>query len=79
MTKREYSGWTYQVDNNNQYDIIPDVEIEKPKTFFKYYALNEYSVSALTEMYHIDLRRCYEHRKLTGSGKSTELCQATFF
>lgn len=51
MAKREYSEWIYQVDNDNQYSIIPDVEIEKPKTFFKYYALNENSVSALTEMY----------------------------
>ena len=51
MAKREYSGWIYQVDNDNQYSIIPDVEIEKPKTFFKYYALNKNSVSALTEMY----------------------------
>ena len=47
----DYYGYKYEADDNGNYNIIPNRDIIKPKTFFKYYALTENSVDALTNMY----------------------------
>lgn len=50
MTK--YIYWEYGYDNKTgDFILIPDVNINKPKTFFKYYALTKNSVDALTNLY----------------------------
>lgn len=46
-----YCGFSYEADGRGYYHITPDKEIAKPKTFFKYYALSDFSVDALTNMY----------------------------
>ena len=51
---RDYLGWKYgwhEEGNTIIYDIVPDEPKIMPETFFKYYALTEYSVDALTNMY----------------------------
>lgn len=48
--EQKFYGWTYRYDNG-KYEVIPDKKILQPKTFFKYYALSEYSVDALTHTY----------------------------
>ena len=47
----EYCGFNYEADGIGYYDIIPNKEVPMPNTFFKYYALTENSVDALTNLY----------------------------
>lgn len=51
----EYEGWKYiynrETTDGNILRVIPNKEIARPKTFFKYYALTENSVDALTGTY----------------------------
>ncbi len=47
----EYCGYGYDADEKGNYNIIPNKDIIRPKNFFKYYALSEYSVDALINMY----------------------------
>lgn len=46
----EYQGWKYNY-KNNKFDLTCPFVIERPKSFYKYYALTPNSVQALTEMY----------------------------
>ena len=49
---RDYLGWKYGYNKENgDFIIIPSKKYDIPKTFFKYYALNDNSVDALTNMY----------------------------
>lgn len=47
----EYCGFRYNADGKGNHDIIPNKDVLRPKTFFKYYALTDNSVDALTNMY----------------------------
>lgn len=47
----EYCGYRYEADGKGYFNIIPNKDISKPETFFKYYALSNFSVDALTNMY----------------------------
>ena len=47
----EYCGYRYEADGKGYFNIIPNKDISKPETFFKYYALTKNSVDALTNMY----------------------------
>ena len=47
----EYCDYKYEADGNGYYSIIPNKTVPRPETFFKYYALTDYSVDALTNMY----------------------------
>ena len=47
----EYAKWNYSYDKEKGYKVIPNFDATLPKTFFKYYGLNENSVDALTNMY----------------------------
>lgn len=47
----KYCGYKYEADGNGYYKVIPNREMSKPKTLFKYYALTDNSVDALTNMY----------------------------
>lgn len=48
----DYLGWKYGFDRTNHTFLLePNVKYEVPKTFFKYYALTDYSIDALTNMY----------------------------
>lgn len=54
-----YDGWSYEYEEHCgkmkdwrvHYPSCKKPPIEKPSSFYKYYALNEYSVDALTKMY----------------------------
>ena len=48
-----FNGFTYQYDNAGHYKIIRDSDCNRaaPSTFYKYYALNDYSVDAITNLY----------------------------
>ena len=47
-----YQGWKYLHEPiAGKLNIEPNIEIERPKTFFKYYAVSKNSVDALTNMY----------------------------
>ena len=49
---REYCGWKYKHDGRTgYYDIEPGIRKEQPRGFFKYYALTENAVDALTNVY----------------------------
>ena len=48
--EQTFFDWKYCYDKG-VYNIIPDRKIERPNTFFKYYALNDYSVDALIHTY----------------------------
>lgn len=48
---REYCGWTYGYDEESGYRVFPNVEIARQDLLYKYYALSEMSVDALTNMY----------------------------
>ncbi|MBR4917904.1 MAG: DUF2971 domain-containing protein [Bacteroidales bacterium] len=48
--RQKFFNWTY-IYENGRYDIIPDRNIDRPKTFYKYYALKDTSVDALTHTY----------------------------
>lgn len=45
-----FFDWKYCYDKG-VYNIIPDREIEKPKTFYKYYGLTNNSIDAITNTY----------------------------
>ena len=47
----EYCGFIYDYKESEGYSVLPNKVVKQPKTFFKYCALNEYSVDALTNMY----------------------------
>ena len=55
MSIMKYHDWEYTVrhnaDQSINFEINPNRECIIPKTFFKYYAPNEYSVDALTKSY----------------------------
>lgn len=51
---QDYLGWKYGWHKDGEtivFDVIPKEFKPKPDTFFKYYALTDYSVDALTNMY----------------------------
>lgn len=51
-TIKDYCGWRYKYDGGTHgYGIEPSISMEQPMTFFKYYALTENSVNALTNVY----------------------------
>ena len=50
----DYLGWKYDWKRDGKtiiYEVTPDEPKKMPTTFFKYYALTDYSVDALTNMY----------------------------
>lgn len=51
MEYKEYCGFLYGYDKDKGYSILPNNKIERPSTFYKYYALSKTSVEALTNMY----------------------------
>ncbi len=53
MSKKtfEFEGWKYVYDEESGYKIIPRDTTNQPSSFFKYYALSQNSVDALTNMY----------------------------
>lgn len=51
MTYKDYCGYLYGYDKVEGYSIMPHDRIERPATFYKYYALSSNSVDALTNMY----------------------------
>jgi hypothetical protein len=51
---QDYLGWKYGWHKDGEtivFDVVPNEFKPKPDTFFKYYALSDYSVEALTNMY----------------------------
>ena len=51
---KDYLGWKYGSHYNGttiEFDLEPDRHYDMPKTFFKYYALTNNSVDALTNLY----------------------------
>ncbi|MGD9900907.1 MAG: hypothetical protein AB7T22_17410 [Calditrichaceae bacterium] len=49
---KKISEWVYQYDSDlNDFEIVPDTEIVKPQTLFKYYSLNDYAVDGLYHSY----------------------------
>ena len=51
---QDYLGWKYGWHKDGEtivFDVVPKEFKPKPDTFFKYYALTDYSVDALTNMY----------------------------
>lgn len=51
MNKKSYCGFLYGYDEKEGYNIVPQKDVILPSTFFKYYALTEYNVEALTNLY----------------------------
>lgn len=51
MSELEYGSWYYGYDPEKKHTVRTSGENEKPDTFFKYYALTELSVDALTHLY----------------------------
>lgn len=47
----DYCGFKYDYNESGGYRVLPKRKTKLPKSFFKYYALNEYNVDALTNMY----------------------------
>lgn len=45
-----FNNWQY-IYSNGKFEIIPDIKIEKPKTLFKLYELNNNSIDAITNQY----------------------------
>lgn len=50
MKEKSYCGFLYKYDEIKGYNIVPK-KVVPPSAFFKYYALTEYNVDALTKMY----------------------------
>ena len=48
--QKEYCDWNYCF-MDNKYSVIPNKSIDTPTTLFKYYALSNNSVNALTNLY----------------------------
>lgn len=46
-----YGGWQYSYDDELKHQVICNDKRLMPKSFYKYYALSEYSVDALTNLY----------------------------
>lgn len=52
IAMQDYQGWKYGYDlKKKEFLLDYDKSIKKPSTFYKYYALNEHSVDALTNLY----------------------------
>lgn len=52
MESENYLNWMYGFDEETgTFEVVPDKKYEKPATFFKYYALSDNSVEALTNLY----------------------------
>lgn len=51
MIHREYCGFQYGYDKTEGYSIVPPSNDVPPASFYKYYALNECNVDALTNLY----------------------------
>lgn len=52
IAMKDYLGWKYDYNQmTEEFAVIPNEKYQVPNTFFKYYALNENSVNALTNMY----------------------------
>jgi len=51
MLKKEYHDFLYQYDEIDGYHVFRKDDNQCPPTFFKYYALTDYNVEALTNMY----------------------------
>lgn len=50
----EYQNWKYDCKKDGKcinFEVTPSEKIMEPASFFKYYALNTYSIEALTECY----------------------------
>ena len=51
MRQKEYADFLYGYDETEGFSIVPKKKIEIPSTFYKYYALTNYNVEALTNLY----------------------------
>lgn len=51
MLQKNHHGFLYQYDKTGSYHIVPKDSVQYPTTFYKYYALTDYNVEALTNMY----------------------------
>ncbi len=51
MIKKEFHGSFYQYEETEGLCIIPPKDVTQPSTFYKYYALKDYNVEALTNLY----------------------------
>lgn len=51
MKLKEYCGFHYGYDETEGYHIVPKNDVVPPSTFYKYYALKNNSVDALTNLY----------------------------
>lgn len=50
--ERKISDWIYLYDSEkNKFEVIPNIKIQKPKTLYKYYSLNEYAIDSLYHNY----------------------------
>ena len=50
--ERTISDWIYKYDSaENKFEVIPNIKIQKPKTLFKYYPLNENAIDSLFHNY----------------------------
>ena len=51
MLQKKHHGFLYQYYKTGGYHIVPIDGIQRPPTFYKYYALKDFNVEALTNMY----------------------------
>lgn len=51
MIQKDFHGFLYQYDEIEGFRIVPKEGMNLPSTFFKYYALTDYNVEALTNLY----------------------------
>lgn len=51
MLQKKYNDFLYLYDNIGGYHIVYKDGIQRSQTFYKYYALTNYNVEALTNMY----------------------------
>lgn len=53
MTKEQtISDWIYKYDSTeNKFEIIPNIKIQKPKTLFKYFSMENHHLESLKQMY----------------------------
>ena len=51
MIQKDFHGFLYQYDETEGFHIIPKEGLNPPASFYKYYALTDYNVEALTNLY----------------------------
>jgi hypothetical protein len=50
--EKQISDWTYKYDiSKNRFDIIPDTEIIKPQSLYKYFPFSDYAIDSLYHSY----------------------------